>query len=187
MEGDSTAWVARLKQAGVTGALHLAHSGLTHVPPEVFKLTGLVRLDLAWNDLEALPPDIGKLTKLEQLWLNSNPLAALPTELERCRRLKVLDLRDTNLRVLPPGWPSHLHGQGLAGGLKATAEAWVTFFQKPQIWMMLAVIFFYRFGEGFIEKFGPLILVAPAATMASSDAPTRVMSRSFTVSWFDAS
>jgi PAT family beta-lactamase induction signal transducer AmpG len=62
-------------------------------------------------------------------------------------------------RVLPAGAPSQLHGQGLTGGLKATAEAWVTFFQKPQIWMMLAVIFFYRFGEGFIEKFGPLFLL----------------------------
>jgi len=64
-----------------------------------------------------------------------------------------------HLRVLPPGSPSSLQGQGLAVGLKATAEAWVTFFQKPQIWMMLAVIFFYRFGEGFIEKFGPLFLL----------------------------
>jgi PAT family beta-lactamase induction signal transducer AmpG len=27
--------------------------------------------------------------------------------------------------------------------------------------MMLAVIFFYRFGEGFIEKFGPLFLLDP--------------------------
>ncbi|MBV8034780.1 MFS transporter [Roseateles sp.] len=64
-----------------------------------------------------------------------------------------------HLRVLPAGSPSHLHGQGLSGGLKATAEAWITFFQKPQIWMMLTVIFFYRFGEGFIEKFGPLFLL----------------------------
>jgi PAT family beta-lactamase induction signal transducer AmpG len=66
-------------------------------------------------------------------------------------------------RVLPAGAPSQLQGQGLAGGLTATAEAWVTFFQKPQIWMMLAVIFFYRFGEGFIEKFGPLFLLDSAA------------------------
>jgi len=64
-----------------------------------------------------------------------------------------------HLRVLPPGSPSPLHGRGFAGGMKATAQAWVTFFQKPQIWMMLAVIFFYRFGEGFIEKFGPLFLL----------------------------
>lgn len=68
-----------------------------------------------------------------------------------------------HLRVLPPGSPSHLHGAGLSGGLAATAEAWVTFFRKPQIWMMLAVIFFYRFGEGFIEKFGPLFLLDGAA------------------------
>jgi PAT family beta-lactamase induction signal transducer AmpG len=64
-----------------------------------------------------------------------------------------------HLRVLPLGAPSSLQGQGLAVGLKATTEAWITFFQKPQIWMMLAVIFFYRFGEGFIEKFGPLFLL----------------------------
>jgi len=64
-----------------------------------------------------------------------------------------------HLRVLPPGSPSTLRGQGAGAGLQATREAWVSFFAKPQIWMMLAVIFFYRFGEGFIEKFGPLFLL----------------------------
>lgn len=68
-----------------------------------------------------------------------------------------------HVRVLPRGAPSTLRGQGLGGGLTATREAWVTFFQKPQIWMMLAVIFFYRFGEGFIEKFGPLFLLDATA------------------------
>jgi len=62
-------------------------------------------------------------------------------------------------RVLPPGAPSTLQGQGLAVGMTGMREAWVTFFKKPQIWMMLAVIFFYRFAEGFIEKFGPLFLL----------------------------
>ncbi|MBI3350234.1 MAG: MFS transporter [Burkholderiales bacterium] len=66
-------------------------------------------------------------------------------------------------RVLPPGAPSTLQGQGLAVGMTGMREAWVTFFQKPQIWMMLAVIFFYRFGEGFIEKFGPLFLLDSVA------------------------
>jgi PAT family beta-lactamase induction signal transducer AmpG len=37
----------------------------------------------------------------------------------------------------------------------------VTFFRKPHIWTMLAVVFFYRFGEGFIEKFGPLFMLDP--------------------------
>ena len=96
------AWVEKLRGAATTGTLHLSHMGLTHVPPEVFKLTGLVRLDLGWNDIEQLPADIGKLTKLEQLWLNSNPLGALPREMEQCRRLKVIDLRDTQLTSLPP-------------------------------------------------------------------------------------
>jgi PAT family beta-lactamase induction signal transducer AmpG len=64
-----------------------------------------------------------------------------------------------HLRVLPPGSPSTLRGQGAGASLQATREAWVSFFAKPQIWMMLAVIFFYRFGEGFIEKFGPLFLL----------------------------
>ena len=64
-------------------------------------------------------------------------------------------------RVLPPGEPSSLHGQGFGAGLLALRLAWLSFFQKPRIWMMLAVIFFYRFGEGFIEKFGPLFLLDP--------------------------
>ncbi|HEX6703813.1 MAG TPA: MFS transporter [Albitalea sp.] len=66
-----------------------------------------------------------------------------------------------HLSVLPPGGPSAVHGSGSAAGFAALRDAWVTFFAKPQIWAMLAVIFFYRFGEGFIEKFGPLFLLDP--------------------------
>ncbi len=64
-----------------------------------------------------------------------------------------------HVRVLPPGSPPTRHGEGFAGGLKANVTIWISFFQKSRIWMMLAVIFFYRFGEGFIEKFGPLFLL----------------------------
>ena len=66
-----------------------------------------------------------------------------------------------HLRMLPPGEPSTVQGQGLRAALPALRDSWVSFFQKPQIWMMLVVIFFYRFGEGFIEKFGPLFLLDP--------------------------
>jgi len=66
-----------------------------------------------------------------------------------------------HLRVLPPGAPSSVQGQDLASAMVALRASWVTFFQKPSIWMMLAVVFFYRFGEGFIEKFGPLFLLDP--------------------------
>ncbi|MEO5688953.1 MAG: MFS transporter [Burkholderiaceae bacterium] len=66
-----------------------------------------------------------------------------------------------HLRVLPPGAPSALQGQGLRASWPALRESWVTFFRKPHIWTMLAVVFFYRFGEGFIEKFGPLFMLDP--------------------------
>lgn len=61
-----------------------------------------------------------------------------------------------HLRTLPPGAPP------VPGHVGATVrETWLSFFAKPKIWGMLAVIFFYRFGEGFIEKFGPLFLLEP--------------------------
>jgi PAT family beta-lactamase induction signal transducer AmpG len=64
-----------------------------------------------------------------------------------------------HLRVLPPGSPSPLARHGASAGWQATREVWTSFFSRPQIGMMLAVIFMYRFGEGFIEKFGPLFLL----------------------------
>jgi len=64
-----------------------------------------------------------------------------------------------HLRVLPPGAPAAVHGQDLRTAMVSLRESWTTLFQKPSIWMMLAVVFFYRFGEGFIEKFGPLFLL----------------------------
>ncbi len=42
---------------------------------------------------------------------------------------------------------------------RSFGNAWLTFFKKKNIWLMLAVVFFYRFGEGFIEKLGPLFLM----------------------------
>ncbi len=68
-----------------------------------------------------------------------------------------------HLRMLPPGEPSSLHGGGLAGAWQALKGSWVTFFQKKSIWLMLVVVFMYRFGEGFIENFGQLFLLDPRA------------------------
>lgn len=69
-----------------------------------------------------------------------------------------------HLRVLPPGVPSTVKGSDLTAAYAALRDSWATFFAKPSIWMMLAVIFFYRFGEGFIEKFGPLFLLDPRSS-----------------------
>ncbi|HEY4301358.1 MAG TPA: MFS transporter [Candidatus Didemnitutus sp.] len=62
-------------------------------------------------------------------------------------------------RSLPEGEPSHLQGKGLGDAARALRETWVSFFRKDQMILMLVVCFFYRFGEGFIEKFGALFLL----------------------------
>ena len=40
-------------------------------------------------------------------------------------------------------------------------DVWGSYFQKKRIWMMLAFIVFYRIGEGFLEKLGPLFMMRP--------------------------
>jgi PAT family beta-lactamase induction signal transducer AmpG len=61
-------------------------------------------------------------------------------------------------RVLPKdGTASRSRSARDAGA--TFVDAWLSFFAKPQIGWMIAVVFFYRFGEGFIEKVGPLFLM----------------------------
>jgi MFS transporter, PAT family, beta-lactamase induction signal transducer AmpG len=52
---------------------------------------------------------------------------------------------------------------GLAGATRTFVDAFATFFKKKSIWMMIAVAYFYRFGEGLIEKIGPLFLLDTSA------------------------
>jgi PAT family beta-lactamase induction signal transducer AmpG len=63
--------------------------------------------------------------------------------------------------VLPPGSKAPDAGRNVAEALRTTRDAWVSFFKKPRIWMMITAVFFYRFAEGFIEKMGPLFLLDP--------------------------
>jgi PAT family beta-lactamase induction signal transducer AmpG len=60
-------------------------------------------------------------------------------------------------RVLPSAGETRTTAKTHA--LSALAEAWTSFFAKKRIWLMLTVVFCYRFGEGFIEKMGPLFLM----------------------------
>lgn len=62
-------------------------------------------------------------------------------------------------RYLPSGEPSHLHGKGMLNAFRSLTTIWASFFRKDRIWLMLTVCFFYRFGEGFIERLGPLFLI----------------------------
>ncbi len=64
-----------------------------------------------------------------------------------------------HLRVLPTEPPNPNAAKSLREAAAGFVAAWLTFFKKKNIWLMLAVVFFYRFGEGFIEKLGPLFLM----------------------------
>jgi MFS transporter, PAT family, beta-lactamase induction signal transducer AmpG len=66
-----------------------------------------------------------------------------------------------HLKMLPPGAKAPDAARTLSEALRTTGDAWVSFFRKPRIWMMITAVFFYRFGEGFIEKIGPLFLLDP--------------------------
>ena len=61
--------------------------------------------------------------------------------------------------MLPEGSKAPDAPSSIRTALSTTADAWVSFFKKPRVWMMIAAVFFYRFGEGFIEKIGPLFLM----------------------------
>lgn len=73
----------------------------------------------------------------------------------------LLGLGFWHLFTLPDNEPERTQEKGAKAAVEALVDSWVTFFQKPQIWMMLLVVFMYRFGEGFIENFGPLFLLDP--------------------------
>lgn len=61
--------------------LNLSEQGLTELPPELFELKKLTKIDLWGNQLTALPPQIVELRKLKELELWGNPLISPPYEL----------------------------------------------------------------------------------------------------------
>ncbi len=92
---------SRISQAKKTNSLYLSFCNLREIPPEVFELKNLVKLDLGCNLISTLPSTIGEFKRLEYLWLNNNPLEHLPKEIEECKKLKQLDLRKTKIYELP--------------------------------------------------------------------------------------
>jgi MFS transporter, PAT family, beta-lactamase induction signal transducer AmpG len=64
-----------------------------------------------------------------------------------------------HVRALPRDEPTERNTESLHAALSTMRDTWLSFLQKRDIWLMLAVVFFYRFGEGFIEKVGPLFLM----------------------------
>jgi PAT family beta-lactamase induction signal transducer AmpG len=60
---------------------------------------------------------------------------------------------------LPAGAKAAEVPKDFAGASRVFADAFATFFRKKRIAGMVVFTFFYRFGEGLIEKIGPLFLL----------------------------
>ncbi|XP_010943504.1 plant intracellular Ras-group-related LRR protein 4 isoform X1 [Elaeis guineensis] len=71
------------------------------LPDSIWKLSGLVTLDLSENRIILLPATIGALSSLEKLDLQSNRIAELPDSIGELYSLLYLDLKGNQLMSLP--------------------------------------------------------------------------------------
>ena len=121
----------RTDSAGKVSELRLLNNHLTGtIPPEIWNLTGLRRLDLCCNDLSGeispaignlvelvslslgvnsnlageIPPEIANLAKLERLWIPGTGLTGpIPLELGELSRLREVWLQSNDLTgAIPP-------------------------------------------------------------------------------------
>jgi PAT family beta-lactamase induction signal transducer AmpG len=66
-------------------------------------------------------------------------------------------------RVMPDGARAPSTPASAAEAGHILRDSFVTFFQKPQVWQMVAFAFLYRLSIGFLEKIGPFFMVDSAA------------------------
>lgn len=92
----------RIDEAAQTDKLDLRYLGLTEVPPEVWQLTNLQRLNLWGNQLKTIPQEIGQLTNLQEFNLDDNWLTAIPPEIGQLTNLQTFILCNNKLRAVPP-------------------------------------------------------------------------------------
>lgn len=92
---------AMLASGRVITELDLSGRRLRFVPPQVLRMTSLVKLVLDDNPLGTLPDEIAALAALETLELAGCGLQGLPPALASLRALRVLDLSANPLAGIP--------------------------------------------------------------------------------------
>jgi PAT family beta-lactamase induction signal transducer AmpG len=64
-----------------------------------------------------------------------------------------------HMKFLPTGSKASSAPKSIAGAFGVFWDSLVTFFQKKEVWMMIAFSFLYRTSQGFLDKIGPLFMI----------------------------
>lgn len=64
-----------------------------------------------------------------------------------------------HLKMLPPGERAKDAPKSVGDAAQTMGNAFRTLFQKRGIWLMLSFAFLYRFGQGLLDKIGPLFMM----------------------------
>ena len=81
--------------------LQLRFKRLKQIPPKVFEMRNLRRLDLGRNFIDTIPPEIGLLTNLEELDLRRNKIRVVPAEMGKLTNLRIINLSRNPILELP--------------------------------------------------------------------------------------
>lgn len=81
--------------------LQLRFKRLKKIPPQVFEMRNLRRLDLGRNFIDSIPPEIGLLTNLQELDLRRNRIRIVPPEMGQLTELRILNLSRNPILELP--------------------------------------------------------------------------------------
>lgn len=93
------AWALPRELPATLRELSIAQNKLIDIPPSVFSLEKLEKIDLSNNQLKGcLNTSIGSLKNLTELILDGNAITSLPDSIGTLTKLKVLSLKDNAIR-----------------------------------------------------------------------------------------
>jgi Leucine-rich repeat (LRR) protein len=82
--------------------LNLPENNISTIPHEIARLTNLMELDLSDNNISTIPREITHLTNLENLELSFNTLREFPPAVCEMMSLKSLWISGNPIRLIPP-------------------------------------------------------------------------------------